>query len=176
MTSQRNNFIEVLLKESKTPVPLYCTGYPEIKFIDKYIKCYKLETNNTDHILNSKNFDIIKQMGFDAISLWDFRRAEGGYLLDDQRRVDGWGRIYKGEWYSWEGVFRNEKILEDFLNNRELRVLHNIHIWRELIRDLNENRKDFAGFLKKLQLRFDSNYFNRLIEINNNITRKFNKK
>ena len=70
----------------------------------------------------------------------------------------------------------NEKILEDFLNNRELTVLHNIHIWRELIRDLNENRKDFAGFLKKLQLRFDSNYFNRLIEINNNITRKFNKK
>lgn len=114
MTPPRNNFIKVLRKESKTPIPLYCTGYPEKEFIDKYIKSYKIETNNKEHLLNFKNYDIIKKMGFDAISLWEFRRGEGGYLLDEQRRVDGWGRIYKRDWYSWEGVFKDEKILEDW--------------------------------------------------------------
>ncbi len=114
MTPQNNNFVNVLLKESHSPIPIYCTGYPEIEFIDKYIKCYKIETNDKEHLLNFKNYDIIKKMGFDAISLWDFRRGEGGYLLDDQRKVDGWGRIYKRDWYSWDGVFKDEKTLEDW--------------------------------------------------------------
>jgi len=111
MYSHRSEFLKALSKEPTARVPLYCTGYPELEFIDNYLKRYKLKTNNTSLILNDKNYNIIEQMGFDAISLWDFRRGEGGYNLDDQRRVDGWGRIYKDEWYLWDGIFKNEKIL-----------------------------------------------------------------
>lgn len=111
MYSHRSEFLKALSKEPTARVPLYCTGYPELEFIDHYIKRYKLKTNNTSLILNDKNYNIIEQMGFDAISLWDFRRGEGGYNLDNQRRVDGWGRIYKDEWYLWDGIFKNEKIL-----------------------------------------------------------------
>jgi len=114
MGPQRNNFIKVLLKESNTQVPLYCTGYPEIEFIDNYIKQYNITPTLPEFILYNKNYSIIQKMGFDAISLWDFRRGEGGYSLDDQKRVDGWGRIYKGDWYLWEGVFKNEEIIREW--------------------------------------------------------------
>ncbi len=114
MGPQRNNFIKVLLKESNTLVPLYCTGYPELEFIDNYIKQYNITPTLPEIILNNKDYSIIKNMGFDAISLWDFRRGEGGYSIDDQKRVDSWGRIYKGEWYLWDGVFKNEKVVEEW--------------------------------------------------------------
>ena len=111
MYSHRSEFLKALSKEPTARVPLYCTGYPEFEFIDNYIKRYKLKTNKTNLVLNNKNYSIIEHMGFDVISLWDFRRGAGGYNLDDQRRVDGWGRIYKDEWYLWDGIFKNEKIL-----------------------------------------------------------------
>ncbi len=114
MGSQRNNFIRVLLKESNTQVPLYCTGYPDIEFIDNYIKQYNITPTLPEFKLYNKNYSIIQKMGFDAISLWDFRRGKGGYSIDDQRRVDGWGRIYKDEWYLWDGVFKNEKIISEW--------------------------------------------------------------
>lgn len=114
MYTHKSDFFKVLSKEPTTHVPLYCTGYPELTFIDNYVNQYKFKTNRKDMELNQKNYNIIEQMGFDAISLWDFRRGEGGYNLDDQRRIDGWGRIYKGEWYLWQGLFRNEKILQEW--------------------------------------------------------------
>ncbi len=114
MQSQKNNFLKALSKESVAQVPLYCTGYPELEFIDNYIKHYNLKLNKMDSILNDKNYSIIEQMGFDAISLWDFRKGEGGYTLDNQRRVDGWGRVYKGEWYMWDGVFKNKIIVRNW--------------------------------------------------------------
>ena len=111
MYSPRSEFLKALSKETTARIPLYCTGYPELEFIDNFIKRYKLKTNNTNLVLNNKNYGIIEHMGFDVISLWDFRRGAGGYNLDDQRRVDGWGRIYKDDWYLWDGIFKNEKIL-----------------------------------------------------------------
>ena len=114
MYKHKSDFLKALSKEPTTQVPLYCTGYPELEFIDKYLDHYNLKTDIIDLNLNNKNYNIIEQMGFNAISLWDFRRGEGGYTLDDERRVDGWGRIYKGEWYMWDGVFKNEKVLQDW--------------------------------------------------------------
>jgi len=53
-------------------------------------------------------------MGFDAISLWDFRRGKGGYPLSNQLRVDAWGRIYKENWYMGDGVFKDEQIVTNW--------------------------------------------------------------
>ncbi|UCC19636.1 MAG: hypothetical protein JSV62_16300 [Promethearchaeota archaeon] len=114
MYKYESEFLKALKKEKTTQIPLYCTGYPELEFIEKYMDQYNLKTNNSDLILNNKNYDIIQQMGFDAVSLWDFRRGEGGYKLDNERRVDGWGRIYKGEWYMWDGVFKQEEIIKNW--------------------------------------------------------------
>ncbi|MFX0003596.1 MAG: uroporphyrinogen decarboxylase family protein [Promethearchaeota archaeon] len=134
MHEHKTDFVKALSKEFTSRIPLYCTGYPELEFIDQYIDQYNLKTNNVDLILNNKNYTIIEQMGFDAISLWDFRRGEGGYNLDAERRVDGWGRIYKGDWYLWDGVFRSEKIIQD---------------WEHLKLPSKENLKKLKIFLKR---------------------------
>ncbi|MFX0142475.1 MAG: uroporphyrinogen decarboxylase family protein [Candidatus Hodarchaeota archaeon] len=134
MHEHQTDFIKALSKEFTSRIPLYCTGYPELEFINQYVDQYNLKTNKVDLILNNKNYSIIEQIGFDAISLWDFRRGEGGYKLDAERRVDGWGRIYKGDWYLWDGVFRNEKIIQN---------------WKYLNLPPHENLNMLKGFLKR---------------------------
>jgi len=114
MNQNETDFIKVLKRKKSSYVPLYCPGYPEIDFLDNYINLYKIEIKSSNLILNQKNFEIIKRMGFDSISLWDFRRGEGGYQINNQIRVDGWGRIYKDNWYQWDGVFKNEDIIDDW--------------------------------------------------------------
>jgi uroporphyrinogen decarboxylase len=112
MSPQKSNFIKALSKEPTTEIPIYCTGYPEFEFIDNYIAQYNLKPKKNNLILNDKDYSIIESMGFDAISLWDFRRGKSGYVLEDDIRVDGWGRKYKGEWYMWDGVFKAEEIID----------------------------------------------------------------
>ncbi|MBY8982971.1 MAG: hypothetical protein KGD57_08485, partial [Candidatus Lokiarchaeota archaeon] len=75
---------------------------------------------------------------FNAISIWDFRRGEGGYFLKNQNnklKVDGWGRIYKNNWYTWDGVFKNEKILDN---------------WKYLRLPSNDNLIKLDSFLKNI--------------------------
>jgi len=134
LTSHRSIFLQALSKEITTRIPLYCTGYPELEFINNYIDQFNLKIENSDLTLINKNYNIIKQMGFDAISLWDFRRGEGSYKLNDGRRVDGWGRIYKDKWYLWDGVFKNEKDIQD---------------WEYLKLPFKEKFKELKEFLKK---------------------------
>jgi hypothetical protein len=114
MSPYLSNFIKALSKEITSEIPVYCTGYPESEFIENYITQYKLKPEKVNLILNNKNYSIIERMGFDAISLWDFRRGKGGYSLNDQIRVDGWGRLYKGNWYMWDGVFKSEDIIDNW--------------------------------------------------------------
>ncbi|MFX0137589.1 MAG: uroporphyrinogen decarboxylase family protein [Candidatus Hodarchaeota archaeon] len=114
MCSEKSDFLKALSKKPITKIPLYCTGYPELEFIENYIKQYNLKPNKLDFVLNEKNYSIIEQMGFDAISLWDFRKGKGGYPLDNQKRVDGWGRIYKGDWYMWDGVFKDKSVVQNW--------------------------------------------------------------
>jgi uroporphyrinogen decarboxylase len=114
MSHHKSNFIKALSKEPTREIPIYCTGYPESQFIDNYITQYNLKVEKNNLILNDKNYSIIKLIGFDAISLWDFRRGKGGFVHNDQIRVDGWGRLYKGNWYMWDGVFKNEEMIENW--------------------------------------------------------------
>ena len=80
MMIEKSNFIKVLSREKTKNIPIYCTGYPESQFIENYIEIYKPKLDSDKSlILNRKNFNLIKQMGFDAISLWDFRRGPGEY-------------------------------------------------------------------------------------------------
>ncbi|MFX1570199.1 MAG: uroporphyrinogen decarboxylase family protein [Promethearchaeota archaeon] len=134
MQKQKSDFLKALSKETTTQVPLYCTGYPELEFIDNYSHHFKLKFNNNDIKLNKKDYNIIEQMGFNAISLWDFRRGEGGYTIDNKKRVDGWGRMYEGDWYLWDGVFKNEKI---------------VHEWEYLTLPSKQSLKNLKFFLKK---------------------------
>ncbi len=115
MEIELSNFLRTLSKIKTVSIPLYCTGFPEFEFIKNYLKNYKiLSYNDFKLILKGKNYSIIKNMGFDAISIWDFRRGEGGYSLEGNFRVDGWGRIYKENWYQWDGVIKNKQILENW--------------------------------------------------------------
>ena len=114
MQSLKGDFLKALSKEPMFQVPLYCTGYPELGFINSYVKLYNLKQNKNNLKLNEKDYTVIGQMGFDAISLWDFRKEKGGYTLNHQKRVDGWGRIYKGEWYMWDGVFKDKNMVQNW--------------------------------------------------------------
>jgi uroporphyrinogen decarboxylase len=137
----QNKFLDTLSKVKSEEIPLYCTGYPEIEFIKNYIGKFNLSSKDRGLTLLRKNYGIIKQMGFDAISIWDFRRGAGGYELDDNKRVDGWGRIYKGEWYLWDGAFKNEKIIDrwDYLKLPDF-----------------ENLKALEKFLEKSNAQFNA--------------------
>ena len=134
MNSKKNNFLKVLSKEITDTIPLYCTGFPEQEFLKNYIEIYNLKSKNNDElILKEKDYSIIEQMGFDAISIWDFRVKRGGYPLDKYKRVDSWGRIYKNHWYQNDGVLKNKNDLETWEHlktpsKEDLRILKNFLI------------------------------------------------
>ncbi|MFX0042711.1 MAG: uroporphyrinogen decarboxylase family protein [Candidatus Hodarchaeota archaeon] len=114
MISEKSDFLKVLSKKTINRIPLYCTGYPEQQFIENYINLYNLKWNDKNRVLIQKDYNFIKQMGFDASSMWDFRRGKGGYQLSDQLRVDAWGRIYKENWYMGDGLFKDEEIVANW--------------------------------------------------------------
>ena len=117
MRKSNNPFLDTLNKQRIQNFPVYCTGYPEIDFLNNYVQKYEITPEfDEKFVLNGKNFSVIIKMGFDALSLWDFRRGKGGYIVDKEKnlRVDGWGRIYKNEWYSWDGVFKDYETLENW--------------------------------------------------------------
>jgi len=114
MVEENSIFLNVLSKNITDISPLYCTGYPEFEFIRNYVNAYGIKSEKDYNlILKDKDYSIIKNMGFDAISIWDFRRGiGGGYKLKNNKHVDSWGRIYKENWYQNDGVFKHDKILE----------------------------------------------------------------
>ncbi|MFW9901681.1 MAG: uroporphyrinogen decarboxylase family protein [Candidatus Thorarchaeota archaeon] len=174
MPKQKSEFFKALSKESTTQVPLYCTGYPDLEFIDNYIHHYKLKLDNRDIKLNQKNYNIIEQMGFNAISLWNFRRGEGGYSLDDQRKVDGWGRIYKGDWYMWDGVFKNEKIVDEwtFLTLPSEQLLKNLKFFLKKTTTKLEFVFSLPGLFEKTWQSMGFHYFAKNIKKNIGFIRK----
>jgi hypothetical protein len=141
MENPQNNFLNTLSKEKLEQLSIYCTGFPEIEFIENYNKKFGLSSNTSDLILLQKDYNKIKQIGFDAVSIWDFRRGEGGYKLYADKRVDSWGRIYKGEWYLWDGVFKNEKIIDK---------------WKHLKLPSLKSLKELERFLQKLNHQFNA--------------------
>jgi uroporphyrinogen-III decarboxylase len=165
MQKHKSDFLKALSKESMTQVPLYCTGYPELEFMDNYINHYKLKSNKKVIKLNQKDYNVIEKMGFNVISLWDFRRGKGGYNIDNQRRVDGWGRIYKGDWYLWDGVFKNEKTLDDwtYLTLPSKKSLRNLKIFLNKTTTELEYVLSLPGLFEKTWQSMGFHYFARSI-------------
>ena len=138
MSDRSRNFQKVLSGELTTNIPLYCTGYPHSEFMNKFIAKYPLNHTNKNLLLGNNDYELILSMGFDAISLWDFRRGKGGYNLNNQMRVDGWGRFIKNNWYFWDGVFKTRKIIDSW-NHLKLPSKQSLSSLSEFILRAKEN-------------------------------------
>ncbi|MBN1214378.1 MAG: hypothetical protein JXA99_02940 [Candidatus Lokiarchaeota archaeon] len=113
--NKKMNLLNTLMRIESNEIPVYCTGYPKESFMKLYQNKYNIiSENNNMFILKGKDYSLIDKMGFDAISIWDFRRGIGGYRLDFRTEIDGWGRIMTNNWYTWDGVFKDEKIINNW--------------------------------------------------------------
>ena len=171
MKSEKNDFLKALSKEPVSRIPLYCTGYPEQQFINNYVNLYNLKLNNRKFVLDRQNYNIIKQMGFDAISLWNFRRGKGGYPLSNQLRVDPWGRIYKENWYMWDGVFKDEQIVTNW-KHLKLPSKSKIATLMDFLQK-NETKLDLVfslpGLFEKTWQSMGFKYFAKCLKLNLNL-------
>jgi hypothetical protein len=117
MVDPSTNFMRVLSGDLTSSIPLYCTGYPDSEFISRFKTQYPLTSNNNELYLNDLDYSLISSMGFDAISLWGFRRGKGGYYISDDIYVDGWGRKKnKNNWYLWDGIFKTKSVIDSWNN------------------------------------------------------------
>lgn len=175
MMPEKGVFTKVLSREKTRKIPLYCTGYPEPQFIEKYLENYKPKPNsNENFILNGRDYNLIRQMGFDAISLWDFRRGKGGYPLHNNLRVDGWGRIYKNNWYTWKGIFKDEQTIENW-KHLKLPSRDNIKLLKNFLQK-NEAKLDFVlslpGLFEKTWQSMGFSYFAKSLKSNYKLIEK----
>jgi hypothetical protein len=133
--------MKVLSGELTSSIPLYCTGYPDSEFISRYKTQYPLTSNDNELYLNDLDYSLISSMGFDAISLWDFRRGKGGYKISDDIYVDGWGRKKgKDNWYLWDGIFKSKPIIDS---------------WKHLNLPSRKNLENLSKFLHKAKNTID---------------------
>lgn len=63
-------------------------------------------------------------------------------------------------------------ITEQFTQERKSRVIHNLYIWRKMLKDINTNCNHLEKYLERLNLRFSSNYFKSLLKIKDNVLDK----
>lgn len=169
MDQLETDFIKTLQRKEVSTIPLYCPGYPEIAFLNDYIHLYKINVKPSDLILNQKNFDIIKRLGFNAISLWDYRRGPGGYSLNRQMRVDGWGRIYKKDWYLWDGVFKNESIIDNW-DHLHLPTKESLMLLEKMLPQLKQKLDiilSLPGLFEKTWQSMGFSYFSRCLKKEN---------
>ena len=169
MNLLETDFVKTLKKEKTKSVPIYCPGYPELDFLKIYQDLYNIEIDPTKFILIEKNYDIIKKMGFDAISLWDFRRGKGGYQINKQVRVDGWGRLYKNDWYLWDGVFKDEKTIDnwEYLQLPSKESLRLLEKFLPKLRDKFSIILSLPGLFEKTWQSMGLIYFSKCLKRNN---------
>jgi hypothetical protein len=169
MNQLETDFNKVLKRKKSPNIPIYCPGYPEIAFLNNYTNLYKVEVKSSDLILKKKNFEMIKRIGFDAISLWDFRRGKGGYQIDKQIKVDGWGRVYKNEWYLWDGVFKNENIIDNW-EHLHIPSKEDLALLERILPKLKQNLNiilSLPGLFEKTWQSMGFTYFSRCLKRHN---------
>ncbi|MBD3194221.1 MAG: hypothetical protein GF317_04145 [Candidatus Lokiarchaeota archaeon] len=150
-----NKFEKKLIPNNLEYVPLYCTGFPYKEFLNTYVNFYSIESDNNDKlILYGKDFSLIKNMGFEAFSLWDFRRKKTtthASIQNIREYVDEWGRIYKGDWYSWNGAFSDITILNswDRLKLPTQKAMKKLHTFLNSIPKNNSAIVSIPGLFEK---------------------------
>lgn len=93
---------------------------------------------------------------------------------NDKMKEKFFGNTNKCECEVCTGKNINE-IVDLFVKDRNSRVIHNLAIWRNLIREINSNRNNLEKFLEKLDQRLNSHYFKFLLKTKDKITKKYKK-
>lgn len=136
-----NKFLNTFKENSPNKISLYCTGFPELPFLDTYSQAYPFpqQIKNDQHLIFfENNYSYIRYMGFDAISLWDLRRGPGGFPLKKElgMRIDPWGRKFKDNWYVGDGIIKDR---------------HTLGNWEELRLPLEKNLQKLGVFIRNLR-------------------------
>ncbi|OLS14086.1 MAG: uroporphyrinogen-III decarboxylase-like [Promethearchaeota archaeon CR_4] len=111
-----NPYVQMLTGYIPKRFPLYCPGPPTPEFVEKYRVAERISRRTVD--LGGDDLLIPKLLGFDAISLWQFRSPRKKAInLGDGTVIDAWGRKKRGKWYLNDGVLTNERAWEEWLTN-----------------------------------------------------------
>ncbi|MEJ2295660.1 MAG: hypothetical protein P8Y23_12960 [Candidatus Lokiarchaeota archaeon] len=169
MVDPSTNFMRVLSGDLTSSIPLYCTGYPDSEFISRFKMQYPLTSNNNELYLNDLDYSLISSMGFDAISLWDFRHGKGGYKISDNIYVDGWGRKRnKANWYMWDGMFKSKTVIDSW-NHLNLPSRENFETLSKILHD-PKNTIDFVlslpGLFEKTWQSLGFTFFSKMLKKN----------
>ncbi len=111
-----NPYVQMLEGQTPTRFPLYCPGPPTPEFVTKYRKYANLATAPV--FVGGDDFSIPKILGFDAISLWEFRSPKKTPIpLGDGVIIDAWGRKKRGKWYLNDGILTTERAWDEWVTN-----------------------------------------------------------
>ncbi len=103
-----NPYVQMLEGRVPNRFPLYCPGPPTPEFVAKYRQFANLSSPSV--MVGEDDFLIPKILGFDAISLWQFRSPQKPPIaLGDGTVIDAWGRKKRGKWYLNEGILTSER-------------------------------------------------------------------
>jgi hypothetical protein len=109
-----NPYVQLLAGMTPQQPPLYCPGPPTPGFVSKYRSQY--DVADPPVWVREDDLFVPKLLGFDAISLWEFRSPQKDpILLEDGAVIDGWGRKRRGKWYLNEGILTNEEAWDDWI-------------------------------------------------------------
>ncbi len=109
-----NPYIRMLEGQVPKNFPLYCPGAPTPEFVAKYRAFTNLSSPPV--FVGEDDFSIPKILGFDAISLWEFRSPKKPSIpIGDGTTIDAWGRKKRGKWYLNDGVLTSERAWDEWL-------------------------------------------------------------
>ena len=109
-----NPYVQLLASNIPARFPLYCPGPPTSEFVNKYRKTERISA--VPVYVGEDDFLIPKLLGFDAISLWQFRSPKKSPIsINDGIVIDAWGRKKRGKWYLNDGVLMSEHAWDEWL-------------------------------------------------------------
>ncbi len=109
-----NPYVQILAGQVSKQIPLYCPGPPTPEFVSRFRKVNAISANPI--LVGADDFLIPKLLGFDAISLWEFRSPQKQSIsLGDGSIIDAWGRKKRQKWYLNEGVLTTERAWEEWV-------------------------------------------------------------
>jgi len=109
-----NPYVQLLAGNVPPRPPLYCPGPPTPGFVANY----RTQSNVTSPpvLVGEDDFLVPQLLGFDAISLWEFRSPEKKPIpLENGVLIDAWGRKRRNKWYLNEGILTSSQAWDDWI-------------------------------------------------------------